>query len=95
MSHKIPIKDVLYIVACIIWFSAGLVLGKEISCTTKRNPMESEDFKVSIILGQQIALEYATKVILNNDLLEKDKSRDMTEFIRVYHKVDSLWNTIP
>ena len=92
---NISIKDTLYLVACVICFSMGFVLANEVNYTEDRNQMESDDFKVSLILKQQIALEQATRVIINNGLLDKDGSDNMAEYLRLYSEVDSLWNTIP
>lgn len=82
-------NTILCTLAGIACFSAGWFTSLKVNTDS----VESAEFKRKLIEAQYDALEYAEKVMNNNDLWDTDGSDDMADFMDYQAKVDSLLRT--
>lgn len=86
-------KKVIYAAIVELALVGGYFLGRiDTPCVVINEP-ESSEFKREMIDAQSEALDMADKVMDNNDLWDIDGSDDMSEYLKLRERVDSLWRT--
>ena len=86
-------KKVIYAAIIGMALIGGYFLGKIDTPCVVINESESSEFKREMIDAQSEALDMADKVMDNNDLWDIDGSDDMSEYLELRERVDSLWRT--
>lgn len=82
-----------YIVLLFIAMVVAFILGNTCPNRTMATLIEQNNVKRELIEVQTKALDMADKVMDNNDLWDIDGSDDMSDYLELREKVDSLWRT--
>lgn len=86
-------KRIIYVAIVELALVGGYFWGRIDSPRIIISESESSEFKREMIDAQSEALDMADKVMDNNDLWDIDGSDDMSEYLELREKVDSLWRT--
>lgn len=87
--NKAILTPILCTLGIIGLFGAGYFVCLKINT----DYIESFKFQCELINTQQEALDAAHKVMINNELLDTDGTDEMSDFLSLQSKVDSLYNT--
>lgn len=71
----------------------GISIGWLANNGGKNQLKESNEFKKELVFAQDAALQKAHILIDKHNLLDKDGSDDMADYLEFSCRVDSLWET--
>lgn len=80
---------ILITIALFLGFGIGWLANNGV----KNQLKESNEFKKELIFTQDAALQKAHILIDRHNLLDKDGSDDMADYLEFSCRVDSLWET--
>lgn len=86
-------KKIIYVAIIELALVGGYFLGIMDTPCVIINESELSEFKREMIDAQSEALDMADKVMDNNDLWGIDGSDDMSDYLELRERVDSLWRT--